>query len=668
MIGFFLPFFGTADEDRCRVSVSPVMARSKADRRSKTGVHRKGRSSSHDAKAHSPADQTANRFFLGRRAWFLRIGLLVLAPVVFLTLLEVGLAAVGFGRPATFFVQSDRDGMLTTNHWFIWFYRKGRTTSPHPCLISTVKPNETIRLFILGESAAMGTPNPAFGFGSILEVLLQDRFPNHRVEVVNAAMRGINSHIVAPIARECAQLQPDLFVVYMGNNEVVGKYGPTTFLCRHPNLIPVLQRIKEARFFQCLRAGIQGVTSADGGEEQSQTMEYFRKYRVALDDPRREATYRNCRRNLTQICDSAFASSAGVVVATVPVNLKDCPPLASLHRGDLTAEQLPAWESLYDRAVEHEDQQRYADAIASYQEAAAIDDHYADLHFRLARCHLALGDTQTARTHFSLARDWDALQFRTDLRLNDTITEVASEYADKKVRLVDVDSGLAASPLCSDGITGAQVFNDHVHYNFDGGYELARLLLPAVLEALQQDRGLVPVPSADIPSRDECAKRLAFTAWDQVDTAAGIAKMLARPPFLDQLDHAQRQARLEKKISETTDHIDQAFVDEVVKSYDDALKLNGDDWAIHYNYANFLYQLQRYSHATPHIQHVVAKFGDIAAFRVLLGYCLAGSGYLDQSIEQFRQAQRLDNHSKPIKDALAWALQRQRDLAQPTLN
>ena len=41
-------------------------------------------------------------------------------------------------------------------------------------------------------------------------------------------MTAINSHVVLEIARDCAAHQPDLFVVYMGNNEVIGPYGPGT--------------------------------------------------------------------------------------------------------------------------------------------------------------------------------------------------------------------------------------------------------------------------------------------------------------------------------------------------------------------------------------------------------------------------------------------------------
>ncbi len=637
------------------------MAKSKTSRAPGLRVHRQGKSSPRDAEAHSSSGRAALCHLSGRRLWLVRSVSALLAPIVFLLLLEIALSVAGFGRPATFFVGGGKEGTLTTNFWYIWFYRPTRTTSPHPSLIQAAKPRDTIRLFVLGESAAMGTPDPAYSFGRILELMLQQRFPDHRVEVVNAAMRGIDSHVVAGIARQCARQQPDLFVVYMGNNEVIGQYGPTTFLSHHPGLIGALHRVKETRVAQGLRIAMQGI-AADQSDEAAETMESFRQSTVALDDPTREMTYRNYRRNLRRICDSAVASGAGVVLATVAVNLKDCPPLASLHRSDLTSEQLLAWETIYQRAVACEDAERYADAIAAYQQAATLDEHYADLHFRLARCHLALGDRQSAKTHFSLARDWDALQFRTDSRLNDIVRATASEYADRKVRLVDADRDLAAGPLCPDGVAGASLFNDHVHCTFEGDYQLARLLLPAVTESLRQDRDLAAAETADVPSLDDCAKRLAFTAWDRVNTVAGIAKMLACPPFLDQLDHASRQAALEQRIAEEMGRVDQAFVDDVVRSYEEAIALDPDDWALRYNYANFLYQLKRYQQATPHIRYVANRFGAIPAFHVLLGYCLAGSGHLDQGLERFRLAHRLDRHSQPINEALAWARQRQRDL------
>ena len=81
---------------------------------------------------------------------------------------------------------------------------------PHPCTLSA-KPAGTVRIFVLGESAAMGTPDPSFNFGRILGVMLREQYPGMQFEVVNGAMTAINSYVTREIARDCAARQPDLF-------------------------------------------------------------------------------------------------------------------------------------------------------------------------------------------------------------------------------------------------------------------------------------------------------------------------------------------------------------------------------------------------------------------------------------------------------------------------
>ena len=68
-------------------------------------------------------------------------------------------------------------------------------------------------------------------------------------------MTAINSHVAVEIARDCAAHQPDLFVVYMGNNEVVGPFGPATvFQQWSPNrkLIRATAWLKSTRVGQLL--------------------------------------------------------------------------------------------------------------------------------------------------------------------------------------------------------------------------------------------------------------------------------------------------------------------------------------------------------------------------------------------------------------------------------
>jgi hypothetical protein len=83
----------------------------------------------------------------------------------------------------------------------------------------------------------LGDPRPNYGAGSYLEVLLAERFPQAKFEIINTSVTAINSHAILPIARECADHAGDLWIIYMGNNEMVGPFGAATvFGTRSPPL------------------------------------------------------------------------------------------------------------------------------------------------------------------------------------------------------------------------------------------------------------------------------------------------------------------------------------------------------------------------------------------------------------------------------------------------
>ena len=60
------------------------------------------------------------------------------------------------------------------------------------------KPAGAFRIFVLGESAAMGDPEPAFGPARYLEMLLRDKYPDADFEIENVAFTAINSHVILP--------------------------------------------------------------------------------------------------------------------------------------------------------------------------------------------------------------------------------------------------------------------------------------------------------------------------------------------------------------------------------------------------------------------------------------------------------------------------------------
>ena len=316
-------------------------------------------------------------------------------------------------------------------------------------------------------------------------------------------------------------------------------------------------------------------------------MEMFLDNQVSADDPRLPAVYDNYRQNLIDTCGVARQAGAGVILSTVAVNLKDCPPFASQHRSDLPPEQLAKWKELYQAGSELESKEKWAEAIAKYEAASKIDDRFAELRYRLGRCLVGLGRHEEARDQFVAARDLDALRFRADSRINAIIREVAAAEQAAGVRLADAERLLAKSELAPDGMPAEGLFYEHVHFTFNGNYLLARLVLDEVEAILPR---LAASPKREsIPSQEQCAEFLALTRWDEYQMATMMTTMTSRPPFTNQLDHAARQEAARKCVENLAVF---AFTPEVLQAarenYQSALKKSPDNYQLHLSLAKVL--------------------------------------------------------------------------------
>jgi tetratricopeptide (TPR) repeat protein len=587
----------------------------------------------------------------------LRVALAVGAPVVVLAVLTLGLRLAGYGYPTGFFVRLGDSQTLTTNRRFGWqFMRREVATQPFPLLMAAQKPPGVLRIFILGESAAQGTPAPAFGFGRILEVMLGERFPDRKFEVVNVAMRGINSHVVLPIARECVGFSPDLFLVYMGNNEMIGLHSPgprgINWAC-YPRLIRFGQWVKGLRLAQAFDAVRAHLASVKGPE---QDMEFFRRARLAADDPRREPVYENFRANLAAICQAGRVSGAKVILSTVAVNLRDFPPLASMHRLGLAPADLTSWDSAWARGTNAEAHGQCGVALTNYLEALRLDDHFAELHFHLARCALEAGQTDVARRHFELARDWDALQFRSDHRLNQTVREARGLGRDAGLLLVDAERAFEDPVNSEQGIPGDHLFCDHVHPTFDGDYLLARLFLPAVAQGL--NLGTLPPlagsPGLAVQSREDCAKALAFTEWDEISVTAAMLRLTAKPPFLDQLEHSVRQARGEQTLDLRGQQFQrQPGLPRAKDIYREAITRRPSDWQSHFNFGSLLADFGDKPGAAAEFASALRLMPVFPQLHMLLGQALWDEGRRQEAVQELKLALRLDPDYTPAQEALA---------------
>src|SRR5689334_21640942 len=137
-----------------------------------------------------------------RRRWCRAMALS--APVILLLVVELALRALGFGHSTHFFLpatQAGRAVLIENPDFGRSYFAPGLERAPQTLVLPARKETNTVRIFVFGESAALGDPEPAYGFARILEVMLGETLGGKHIEVINVAMTAINSHVVLDIAR-----------------------------------------------------------------------------------------------------------------------------------------------------------------------------------------------------------------------------------------------------------------------------------------------------------------------------------------------------------------------------------------------------------------------------------------------------------------------------------
>lgn len=530
-----------------------------------------------------------------------------------------------------------------------------------PFVFPADKPAGTYRIFVLGASAAQGVPNHAYRFGRILEVMLQERFPDIHLEVITAAMAAINSHVVLEITRDCARFDPDLFVVYLGNNEVVGPYGPGTVLTpamSNLHLIRAGIAMRKTRIGQLLSEMLRAKGLADDSPEYWHGMEMFLGQQVRMDDPRLETVYSHYRRNLEDICRVAAGSGAKTVLCTVGANLVDSPPFASLHRPNLTDEERQNWERAYRTGTQHESRDACSDAIASYLEAAEIDDSYADLQFRLGRCHWQQDEYGLARERFVKARDLDVLRFRADTRINEVVRTVAGQNRSTGVHLVDVVKALQAHS--ARGVPGEEFFHEHVHLTFHGNYCVAEAVYRLV-ESLLRDRYGDDEAAGPAPTERRCAQRLVYSEWSRRQSLDTIVnQFLAKPPFTNQLYHEQRVALLKERLDALKARLTAEALADIAERYGVAIGQAPEDWRLHWDYGKLLAEdLKQYDAAASQYRLVQSLLPHSYTGYDALGSVLRGKGDLRGAVSEYEKVLAMKPSAGGPHYYLGWCYQEQ---------
>lgn len=429
-----------------------------------------------------------------RSTWWAKLLLALAAPVLCLGGLELGLRLFDAGRDPAFFIPDHGQpaGTYRSNPRFTeLFFPASFGLKPVNFRLTKTKPVGTTRIFLIGESAAMGVPEPGFGLAPQLQALLRHAHPDQSIEVFNLGITAINSHAILPIVHQAVEFDPDLLVFYMGNNEIVGPYGPGSAITDSLPPLPLIRAsiwVRSTRTGQLLQSLITRLGAATASFREWGGMEMFAQKTVADDDPQLAQAHHNFARNLDAML--LIADDAGVpsLLSTVRVNLRHAAPFAS---------------------------------------------PIADATFHQARALYAAGDEAAAITHYVNALMQDTLRFRADVSINEIIRAAAAQYA--SAILVENAPLLVPSPPTVGPIPGREQFFEHVHLTFTGNAAIARSLATAALTQL------FPHDTAPTTGMDDAhlAAAIGFTPFGRFSQWQQMDSLVTRPPFTGQSTYAE---------------------------------------------------------------------------------------------------------------------------------
>ncbi|MDP4644975.1 MAG: tetratricopeptide repeat protein [Opitutales bacterium] len=551
-----------------------------------------------------------------------------------LVLLEFSMARAGSGVATSFYLKSVHEGeqvSLSNQYFMRQYFGAGISRGSMPFRIPEDKPENSVRIFLLGASAAQGDPAPEYGMGRQLEIMLEEQFPDQSIEVYNVAITAINSHVVLPIMRACLDLDPDLFIMYLGNNEVVGPYGAGSVfspLVKYRWLIALQTKVRASRYGQWISSNLK---KDEGKPTEWGGMEMFLDNPVPQNDSRMQTVYLHYKNNLRAMFKTGSQHGVPVLISTVAVNLKDNAPFGSQHNAALSEDELKTWESQYSEGNEKLESGQVDQALEIYKELLKLDDQYAELHFRIAECYLKNNQIDLAKQAYEMARDLDVLRFRADSTINKIIQETAADF--EAVTLVDGRKVIEEhSP---NGIPGTEVLYEHVHFNFTGNYLLAKSFNPAVVEKLEAERGIKPESNEVIPEA-EVKKRLAYTHWDQLKIARFNLERLETPPFTFQSDIEKQKGKLVKEVDALSSGLTNQVSQDVLAEYEYALK-NYPHWFIYDNFADLhVYATGNLPIAEEYYQKVIDEYPHDTRWLDSLGLIKIYTGKYKEAEKLFR--------------------------------
>lgn len=358
------------------------------------------------------------------------------------------------------------------------------------------KPPGGLRVLVFGGSATAGLGySPNASFPRYLERMLSEHSPGRAIEVANLGIVALSSRQVKLlVADACARYQPDLVVVYSGNNEFLEIHAEKYARATAGPGARMAHALQQSHLFRTLdralgaEPDIPSLAEQDFSNDDLRLTQQAIVREIEMEPEERTAVVDAYAANLEQMVASARAHDVPILLASVASNWKwrGREDLPEDWLSALIGEQAAGGAGALHRALELLDQ-RLREATPEARSA---------LLFQRAVAAESLGDFEAARRDYRAAMNQDPHLRRALDVMNERLREVAMRGGARHL-----DSVALLARTARHGIIGFDEFYDYVHFTPQGALRMAAGLLEE-LAAMGLIRAEPSFSAADFTRRE----------------------------------------------------------------------------------------------------------------------------------------------------------------------
>ncbi len=436
-------------------------------------------------------------------------------PFLIVIVLEIVLRLFHYGYDTSLFIEDSKKPGFVRNNPCIsnrFFTIQKDAPASYPQIFKKKKSPNTFRIFVLGESSALGFPYTHRGsFPRMLQYRLDKAFPEKEFEMINLSITAINSYTLQAFTDEVINMDPDAVLIYTGHNEYYGAMGvgSSNRIGYNTNIIRLVIYLKQFRVVQLAFSLAERFNKVHPMEDQKADTGLMKKMAgkqgIEFGSPIYIFGLKQFESNMDNLLQKYDKRHIPVFLSNIVSNEKGQKPFISkLCSTTNTLEFMKE----YRCGLEFYKKNKFDEAQTYFIKANQIDSTYAMNRFLLAEILYKNGDFYNAKKNYSSAKEFDVLRFRAPHAINLIIKRLSHKYSN--VHFVDAEKEvLTNSP---NGILDSNLFVDHLHPNIAGNMLIANAFYESIQPVIRSGASL------PISENKRIEKEIPVTA---VDSAYG---------------------------------------------------------------------------------------------------------------------------------------------------